>query len=343
VLASAFALALINCVPARADDVADFYRGRIVHIIVGYDSGGGYDSMAHLIARTLGKYIPGHPLIVIQNMVGAGSMRAATYVAGGAPQDGTFIAATGAAPLFIPFIPPGTNTFILDPTKLNWLPSPASETSVIAVWHTANVHSIAEAQRRPLNVAANSVNGQASFYARVLNDVLGTKLKPILGYQGGTSESLIAMERGEVDAHPSIAWTSLKSQRPQWLRDGSVRLIAQYGRTPAEDLPDVPFIDDLLTGSKRQEFDLAIAPLMVGRPYFVGPEVPPTRVAALRQAFLETFRDTGFRVEARTAQFQIDDKPMTGEEIEALIGKADTAPPEILARLRALYGAGRDE
>ena len=168
------------------------------------------------------------------------------------PQDGTIIAATGAAPLLIPFITPGADTITLDPAKLDWLPSPASETSVIAVWHTADVHSIAEARSRDLNVAANSVNGQASFYARVLNDVLGTKFKPILGYQGGTSESLIAMERGEVEAHPSIAWTSLKSQRPQWLRDGSVRLIGQYGRAPAEDLPDVPFIDDLLAGSKRQ-------------------------------------------------------------------------------------------
>ena len=327
---------------AHADDVADFYRGRIVHIIVGYDTGGGYDSMARLVARTLGKYIPGHPLVVVQNMVGAGSMRAATYVAGGAPQDGTIIAATGAAPLFIPFIAPGADTFTLDPAKLNWLPSPASETSVITVWHTANVHSLAEAQRRELIVAANSVNGQASFYAHVLNDVLGTKFKPILGYQGGTSESLVAMERGEVEAHPSIPLTSLKSQRPQWLHDGSVRLIGQYGRAPAEDLPDVPFVDDLLAGSKRQMFDLAIAPLMVGRPYFLGQDVPPARVAALRQAFLETFKDTGFRVEARAAQFEIDDEPMHGEEIEALVKNATAAPPEILARLRELYGAGRD-
>jgi tripartite-type tricarboxylate transporter receptor subunit TctC len=338
---AALALGLLGAAPAQADDIADFYRGRIVHIIVGYDTGGGYDTMARLVARALGTYIPGHPLVVVQNMVGAGSMQAATYVAGGAPQDGTIIAATGPAPLFIPFIAPGANTFTLDPAKLNWLPSPASETSVIAVWHTADVHSIADAQSRELNVAANSINGQASFYAKVLNDVLGTKFKPVLGYQGGTSESLIAMERGEVEAHPSIALTSLKSERPQWLRDGSVRLIGQYGRAPAEDLPDVPFIDDLLAGQTRQEFDLAIAPLMVGRPYFVGPGVPAGRVAALRQAFLDTFKDTGFRVEARAGQFEIDDEPMTGEEIEALVGKAYAAPPEILARLRALYGAGR--
>ena len=339
---AAFAFFFIASVTARADDVADFYRGKMVHIIVGYDNGGGYDTMARLIARTLGNYIPGHPLVIVQNMVGAGSMRAATYVAGGAPQDGTIIAATGPAPLFVPFIPPGSDTFTLDPEKLNWLPSPASETSVVAVWHTADVKSIADAQQRELPVAANSVNGQASFYARLLNDVLGTKFKPILGYQNGTSESLIAMERGEVLAHPSISLTSLKSERPLWLHDGSVRLIAQYGRAPAEDLPDVPFVDDLLSGENKRLFDIAIAPSMIGRPYFMGPKVPPARVAAMQQAFLDTFKDTGFRVEARAGQFVIDQKPMTGEEIKALIEKAYAAPPDILARLRVLYGVGRE-
>jgi len=341
-LLAALAFSLIASAPAFADEVADFYRGRIVHIIVGYDNGGGYDTMARLIARTLGQYIPGQPLVIVQNMVGAGSMRAATYVAGGAPQDGTIIAATGPAPLFIPFIPAGTNTFTLDPAKLNWLPSPESETSVVAVWHTADVQSLADAQMRELPVAANSINGQASFYARLLNDVLGTKFKPVLGYQNGTSESLIAMERGEVLAHPSISWSSLKSERPQWLHDGSVRIIAQYGRTRAEGLADVPFVDDLLSGAKKQMFDLAIAPLTIGRPYFMGPSVSPERVAAMRQAFLDTFKDTSFRVEARAAQFEIDQKPMTGEEIEALIAAAYAAPPDILARLRALYGAGRE-
>jgi tripartite-type tricarboxylate transporter receptor subunit TctC len=309
--------------------------------VVGYDNGGGYDTMARLIARTLGNYIPGHPLVIVQNMVGAGSMRAATYVAGGAPQDGTIIAATGPAPLFVPFIPPGADTFTLDPEKLNWLPSPASETSVVAVWHTADVRSIADAQQRELPVAANSVNGQANFYARLLNDVLGTKFKPVLGYQNGTSESLIAMERGEVLAHPSIPLTSLKSERPQWLQDGSVRLIAQYGRAPAEDVPNVPFVDNLLSGAKKQLFDIATAPQTIGRPYFMGPNVPPARVAAMRKAFLDTFRDTGFRVEARAGQFVIDQNPMTGEEIETLIKRAYAAPPEMLARLQALYGAGR--
>ena len=260
------AFCLLGCAPARADEVADFYRGKMVHIIVGYDRGGGYDTMAHLIAETLGNYIPGHPLVIVQNMVGAGSMRAASYVAGGAPQDGTIIAATGPAPLFVPFIPPGADTYTLDPQRLNWLPSPASETSVIAVWHTADVKSIDDARRFELPVAANSINGQASFYARLLNEVLGTKFKPILGYQNGTSESLIAMERGEVLAHPSIPLTSLKSERPQWLQDGSVRLIAQYGRAPAEDLPDVPFVDNLLSGENKQVFDIATAPQMIGRP-----------------------------------------------------------------------------
>jgi tripartite-type tricarboxylate transporter receptor subunit TctC len=331
-----------RAIPARADAIADFYRGKMVHIIVGYDRGGGYDTMAHLIAETLGNYIPGHPLVIVQNMVGAGSMRAASYVAGGAPHDGTIIAATGPAPLFVPFIPPGADTFRLDPQKLNWLPSPASETSVVAVWHTANVKSIDDARHYELPVAANSINGQASFYARLLNLVLGTKFKPILGYQNGTSESLIAMERGEVLAHPSIPLTSLKSERPQWLLDGSVRLIAQYGRAPAEDLPNVPFVDNLLSGENKQVFDIATAPQMIGRPYFMGPNVPPERVAAMRQAFLETFRDTGFRVEARAGYFEIDQNPMTGEDIEALIKSAYAAPPEILARLRELYGAGRE-
>ncbi|HWG07316.1 MAG TPA: hypothetical protein VG271_20110 [Beijerinckiaceae bacterium] len=335
------AFCFLGCAAARADAIADFYRGKMVHIIVGYDRGGGYDTMAHLIAETLGNYIPGHPLVIVQNMVGAGSMRAASYVAGGAPQDGTIIAATGPAPLFVPFIPPGADTFTLDPQRLNWLPSPSAETSVVAVWHTANVKSIDDARRAELPVAANSINGQASFYARLLNDVLGTKFKPILGYQNGTSESLIAMERGEVLAHPSIPLTSLKSERPQWLLDGSVRLIAQYGQAPAEDLPDVPFVDNLLSGESKQVFDIATAPQMIGRPYFMGPNVPPERVTAMRQAFLDTFHDTGFRIEARAGQFEIDQHPMTGEDIEKLIGAAYAAPPEILTKLRDLYGAGR--
>jgi tripartite-type tricarboxylate transporter receptor subunit TctC len=337
-MAAAFAaMALGYAAPAlRADPIEDFYRGKDVTIVLGYGPGGGYDAYLRLISRHLGRFIPGKPNVNVQYMPGASSLTAANYVFNIAPQDGTIIAAVSATLPFAPLLDPTAAKF--DPTLAQWLPSPSSSLAVTLIWNTIPVTTIEQARQREVIMGTGASNGMASFFGRMLNALLGTKFKLVTGYQAGSAESLLAMERGESEGFPSMPWTSLKASKPDWIRDHKVNIILQYGKQPSPELAGVPFLGDLVkSGDDRLLYEIGMGPLDLGVPYMLGPSVPAERTAALRAAFVATYRDPALRAEAQKLNLDIDDAPLTGEEAAAIVAKSYAAPKALIDRLKVLY------
>ena len=194
-----------------------FYSGKVVRIVVGYGPGSSYDGYARVISRFAGKHIPGNPSFVVENMPGAGSLSALNYLVNVAPQDGTVIGAIGATLPFGPLL--GEQAARFDPLKLQWLPSPGTDTSCLAVWHTTPVRTLADARNTELILASNAITGSSSLYGRLLSEVLGLKIRLVYGYTGGVTDALLATERGEVNGHPSVSWSALKNHGA-WLTDG---------------------------------------------------------------------------------------------------------------------------
>ena len=209
-----FALLLALPQWAQAQSVADFYRGKNLNLIVGYSAGGGYDTYSRILARHLGKHIPGNPSIVVQNMPGAGSLKFANYLYNVAPKDGATIGTFSRGMAMEPLIG-GTNVQF-DATKFTWLGSGTNETSVFVAWHTAPVKTWNDIVTKPFTVGGEGSGSDPDIYALLLKNAFGAKLKLISGYPG-TAEIAIALERGEVDTRASWSWTSLKTLRPQWL------------------------------------------------------------------------------------------------------------------------------
>lgn len=319
--------------PARADAVEDFYKGKTLSLVVSSSTGGGYDTLARLIVRFWSRHIPGQPSIVVRNMPGAGGIVATNHLYSIAPKDGATIGAVQNNTPFEPLF--GTKEAQYDPTKFNWLGSPSVETSVLTIWHASPVETIEDAKRHELKMGSSGANSTPSFYGRLLNETLGLKLKLIVGYPG-QNDALLAMERGELDGYPSVFYNSLVSTRPQWLPEKKVKLLVQYGAEKLPQLPDVPFILDLVKNEDdRQLWRAAVGPIATGRPYLLPPGVPADRVAAMRKAFWDTINDKEFLAEQAKASLGAD-MPRSGEQIAALIAQSYTSPPAVVERLKRL-------
>jgi tripartite-type tricarboxylate transporter receptor subunit TctC len=328
---SLLALALVAfAAPAHAEDVASFYAGKTIRLVVGIDVGSGYDVNARLLARHLPAHIPGKPTIVVQNQPGAGSaiMTGQLYASG--PFDGTVIGAAFAGMPTIPLLAPGGARF--DPTKLIWIGNTNRETHVTYVWHTSPVQSLAEVKTKELIVGAQAPGSSQVDFPLIANALFGTKFKIISGYQS-TSKINLALESGEV--HGTIAaWTSLKTLSPQWLADKKVKVIAQWALRPNAELPGVPNALDLAkTDAETAALRLVMARLDIGRPFFLPPNVPAERVAALRQAFDETMTDPAYLEEAKKLKIDVD--PLKGQELAALVEQISKTPADTVARVRA--------
>jgi tripartite-type tricarboxylate transporter receptor subunit TctC len=317
-------------IPAQAQD---FYRGKTVTIVVSTSTGGGYDAMARAIARHIGRHVPGNPNFVIRNMPGAGGIAAVNWLFNVAEKDGTIVGlvsnATPLEPLF------GTKEARYDATRFNWLGTPSFETAMVLLWHTVPVNSIQDLKTRETNMGASGANSTPAFYTRVFNATLGTRMKLIAGYPG-QSNALLAMERGELDGYPSVFYSALTSTRPTWLSSKQAKAIFQYGPERLKELPDVPFAPDLLSGDDdKLLMQAAVAPLALGRPLLMPPNVPPDRVAALRKALGDTFRDAAFQVEAEKIGVIVN-APRTGEQLQDVIVKAYATPSRVVDRLQKL-------
>ena len=320
-------------VPARADPVADFYKGAAVNIVVSTSAGGGYDAMARAVARHIGRHIPGQPTVVVRNMPGAGGITAANYLYAAAPRDGSVLGLIQSDPPLEPLF--GTKQAQFDPLKFNWLGTPSVETAMVLVWHTVPVNSVDDLRQRVTEMGASGANSTPAFYARLLNATLGTKMKVIPAYPG-QNDAFLAMERGELDGYPSVFYSALSSTRPTWLAEKKAKAIVQYGPEKLAALGDVPFAPDLVTNPQdKQLLETAFTSLALGRPLLMPPAVPADRVAAMRNALMKTFADPDFLADAKKIGLQVN-SPRNGEQLLRVIKRAYQAPPQIIERVRKL-------
>lgn len=318
---------------AQAQSLEDFYRGKTLSMVVSSSPGGGYDALSRAISRHLSKHVPGNPTVVVRNMPGAGGIVATSYINKVAPRDGLTIAGVQNNTPFEPLF--GTKEADYDPTKMTWLGTPSVETGLLIVWHTSKVMTLADAQKMEMTAGASGANSTPSFYARLLNELLGTKIKVIAGFPG-QNEAYLAMERGELDSYGVTFWSSLTSTKPNWLPEKKIRVLLQYGPEKESDLPDVPFGPDLIKNeADKLLMEAAYAPLAAGRPFVAPPALPADRTAALRKAMMDTFKDPDFLAEAAKQQLQVD-KPRTGEQIQAQIQRVYQMPASVAERLRKI-------
>jgi tripartite-type tricarboxylate transporter receptor subunit TctC len=327
------ATALLPAAPSAADE-KNFYEGNTINIVVGFGPGGGYDLYARLLAQYLGKYIPGHPTVVVQNLAGAGGVRAANYVYSGSPKNGTVIAATNQfAPMFQLL---GGKVGDYDAAKIHWLGSMASSNNVLYVWHTAGINTLDDAKQREVPLAGSGVISDANIYPAILNAMLGTKFKIVNGYEG-TNESNLAVERGEVAGRGGGAYSTLVSTRQEWLRGDKVKILVQTGTDKEPDLKNVPLLTELAkTDEQRQMAAVVTMPIAIGYNYWVAPEVPAERVEILRTAFAKTLADPALLADAK--KVQLDIRPKTGEALAALVKEAGAVPKPTLEKIQKILG-----
>ena len=321
-----------NLPPAMAadDEVAAFYKGKQIHLVVGSGVGSGYDINSRMVARHWGGHIPGNPTIVVQNQPGAGSLITVNALANTAAKDGTVVAAVINGVPTAPLLQPDAARF--DPTKLNWIGSTNRDTQVIYAWHMSPVRELKDLLSKELIIGATSSGTTQVDFPVVTNAILGTKFKVVSGYEG-TAQIHKAMEAGEVQGLGSLAWSSLKTLNADWIASGKVRILAQWSSPVHSDLTAYPLVESLATNDEdRLALKLLTSRLEAGRPFVAPPGVPPVRVAALRKAFDETMRDPAFLAEAK--RLLLDVEPMTGEEVAALVKSVLATPPAVVARVR---------
>ncbi len=327
------AIATLGAQPTQAQSVADFYKGKTVTMIVGGSEGGGYDTLARAIGRFIGKHVPGNPSIVVKNMPGAGGLLAMNYLYNTADKDGSVIGLvennTPLAPLL------GAKEARYDSTKFNWLGTPSVEVALVLVWHTVPVNSLEDLKTQVTTMGASGTQSAQAFYLRILNAALGTKMKLVSGYRG-LNDIFLAMERSEIDGFPSVYYSALTSTRPKWLPDRLVKAILQYGPERLKEMPDVPFVSDLITNpDDKLLMDAANAPQALGRPLVMPPGVPADRLAAMRKALADTLADPAFKADADRIGLIVN-APRTGQQLQEVIEHAYTTPSRVIDRLRKL-------
>jgi tripartite-type tricarboxylate transporter receptor subunit TctC len=320
------AMQLLAIVGTQAQTAAEFYRGKNVDLLIGYSVGGGYDVYARLIARHMGKHIPGNPTVVPKNMEGAGSLRLANWLYNVAPKDGLAFGTIGRGTGFDPLL--GHKQAQFDGNKFNWIGSANDEVSVCVSWNKPGaITKFDELYTRQLTVGGTGAAADTDQFPRILNNVLGTKMKIVTGYPGGNDVNL-ALERGEVDGRCGWSWSSVMSTRASWVKDKKINILVQLALQKHADLPDVPLVTELAkTEKQKQILTLIFARQALGRPYLAPPGVPQDRVDALRQAFMDTMKDKEFLAEAEKAQLEIT--PIDGVALQKLVSDVYKTPPEI--------------
>jgi tripartite-type tricarboxylate transporter receptor subunit TctC len=315
--------------PASADPVADFYRGKTISVLIGVGAGGEYDTIARLVARYIGRYIPGHPSLVPQNMTGASGLKSMNYLATLAPHDGTYIGMISEGLPSLQAV--GMAGVQFDAAKFNWLGAIAPIDETVAVWHTSGITTFDGARQREIVTGATARGSITYTFPALLNELFGSRFKLVTGYNGG-AEINLAMERGEVEARNNT-WSSWKATKPAWLSEHKISIILQAGPRPA-DL-DAPLVADLADSpDDRRLIDLVLSGGALGRPLATTPEVPLERVAALRAAFDETMKDREFLAEAKALNFDVD--PIHGVAMQTTVEGILAAPPEVTRRARHL-------
>jgi tripartite-type tricarboxylate transporter receptor subunit TctC len=314
---------------ARADAVSDFYRGKTVTIIVGYTAGGGYDIYARALARHMGKHLPGNPSFIVQNLTGAGSLNAANHIYNVAPKDGTVFGTFARGLAIEPLI--GTAKVQFDATRFTWLGSGTNEISICATWHTSPVKTWADALKTTFAVGGEGAGSDPDTYSALIRNVFGAKLKLVTGYHG-TSDIILAIERGEVDGRCGWSWSSIKSTRAAWITEKKLNYVTHNSEQKAEELPHVPSIMDFANNRQKQVIRLVTSRQVMGRPFAAPPGVPEDRKQALRRAFDDTLKDPAFLDEAGKLKLEVN--PVSGAEVDKLVAELYRTPKDIVEEAR---------
>jgi tripartite-type tricarboxylate transporter receptor subunit TctC len=303
----------------------DFYRGKRIELYVGSDVGGAYDGYARLLARHIGKHLPGNPGAIVKNMPGAGGMRLANYMYTLARPDGTEIAILNQGAAMSQAL--NESGVQYDARRMNWIGSTHSTVNVAFAWHTAPVKTIQDAQKQELIVGTTGAGSATSFYPELMNQFLGTKFKVIGGYKGN-NDMMVAIERGEVNGRGAYNWANLRDQT-DWVRDKKVNILVQMGAERAPDLPDVPLMHELAKNdADREVLEFVSLSPALGRPFVAPPGVPAERVDALRAAFHAAITDPDFLAEATKQRLEIEE--VSGKEVAEIIRSSFTLPPDVI-------------
>ena len=331
-LAGSFGL-LALCVATSAPALAQTDTiDKPITIYVAGTAGGGIDLLGRALGRHMGKYIPGNPNIVVQDMPGAGGIRAANFLAESAPRDGTAIGTFAGGPILEPLI--GARNPGYDMSKFTWIGTVSKDVGVCVADARTSFKTIDDVRAKEMIVAGTGAGSETDTYPVILNAVLGTKFKVVTGYLG-TKETIMAIENGEAHGRCSFAYSALKMTRPDWIRDKKVNMLFQLGLAKGRDLPDVPLaLDYVKTEADRQLLELLMGTMAVARPFMAPPGLTPQRAATLRRAFDKTMQDPGFLAEAQ--QIGLDVEPTTGEEAQQIVGKMYATPPEVIERAKKL-------
>ncbi len=315
---------------AQADPVEDFYAKKTITIVVGMTPPDQHDNDARLLAKYMGKYIPGNPSFIVQNMPGAGGMKTVQFMATTAARDGTTFGISQRGMMMMPLLRyPDAN---FDPTKFTWIGTRAGETSIVVLWHKVPVATIQDAMTRETIVASSGGGADSNTMPFLYNETLGTKFKVVVGYSGGGDMNL-AMERGEVDGRTGWSVGAMRGTKEDWYRDKMVKVILQHGLRPNPELGNIPMAQDLATNdADRKLLELFAARQEIGFPVFGPPGVPADRAAALRAAYMKVMQDPAYIAEVKN--MKVDLAPLSGTQMQALIDQIYNAPKPVVERAR---------
>jgi tripartite-type tricarboxylate transporter receptor subunit TctC len=321
---------------ASAQTPEQFYAGKNIDFVIGYPTGGANDVWARVIARHIGKHIPGKPNVIPKNQPGAGSFLAVNTVYSVSPKDGTVLAI--GAPTIALDEKLGTQGVRFKTAELGWIGRSDALINIVFTWQTSKVKTFADAQKFESTLSGTGAGSTVSIYPTVMNNVYGTKFKIIMGYKG-SAEAQLAVERGEVEGH-STAWTAVKVAHPDWRPSQKISILAQFALAPHPDLKDVPTAVSLARNDEeRQIVSAIVAAADIGLAFFTTPGVPADRLAALRRAFDATMKDKDFLDEVE--KLKLTASPMKGEDLQQLISKVTSLSPTMLEKVRTAYTANQ--
>ena len=312
---------------ARADAVSDFYTGKTVNLVIGYAPGGGYDLYARTLARHIGRHIPGNPAIVVQNMPGAGSIKAANFLYAIAPKDGLTFGGFSRGAFIDPLLGRGDGT-LYDARRFSWVGSISNEVGVCAFRSAAGIRSWADMQRKPFIVGATGAGADSDVFPTVLRKMFKLPIKLVAGY-GSSAEVVIAIKRGEVDGRCGWSWSSLLSWNRDMYESRQIDVVLQLGAAKLDELAHVPLVTDMTDNAdQKTALKLIVSRQTMARPYVAPPGVPAERVRALRAAFDATVTDPAFLAEAKRQDLEV--RPISGAAADALIQEVYATPPAIV-------------
>ncbi len=325
-------ISLVTTQAPQAQTIEEFYKGKTLSLIIPNAPGGSFDLYARLVADNLGRFIPGHPLIIPQNMPGAAGMLAANYLTNVAPKDGTVMSVlvpniTLAQILGVPAV-------AYDTRKFNWIGRIIATTATLFTWHTSATRTLADLETHETLIAGTGPLSQAELDSTMLNGVVGTKFKLVRGYKG-SGEATLAVERGEADG-TLMPWEYLKAVHADWLKDNKIWIVATYVRRPIPERPDVRSVFDLAeTPEQRGVLSLFLGSDEMGQPIAMPPNVPQDRVETMRKALDNMVKDPEFLADA--AKRKLDLRPGRAEELEKIVAEAFEATPAAIETARRYY------